>query len=265
MTDPTPTIALLGIDTPQKHDFVHSHPHGYGRWSFLHFRTHAEVLDKNGHQITEVGGCILLDTGFPHWHRGHAGPLRTDWLVVDGDLDALTRSYRVPRNRLVHPRTVGQIGRLFSTMQAEGLRQLPFWQRRQEQQLEELLILIARGLAEDGQSQQPALLERLSELRLHVHSNLDQRWTLEDMAERIKLSRTHFTTCYRKAFGVSPVEDLLQARMQHACNLLARGMSVGECASQVGFQDAPWFSRCFRSRMGCSPRQFAANPGPRQR
>jgi len=69
----------------------------------------------------------------------------------------------------------------------------------------------------------------------------------------------------RQQFGLSPVEDLLRARIQQACILLARGgISVQDCARVVGFRDMPWFSRCFHSRLGRSPREFARDPAAMQ-
>ncbi|MFW5844607.1 MAG: helix-turn-helix transcriptional regulator [Planctomycetota bacterium] len=256
------TVRMVGIDTPQNHAFVHAHPGGLGDWSFLHFRSEAELLTEQGRQVVQPGGCIVLDERFPHWHRGHAGPLRTDWLIAVGDgVPGLAARYELPVNRLVYPSTTGVLHDCLAAMVSERLRGQVHAEERLRLLLEDCFLLIARGIREAVERGGGSLEERLGRLREQVHSRLDRDWTLVEMAQRVGMSRNHFCHRYRQVFNVSPVEDLLRARIRQACVLLARGgHSVGDCARMVGFCDAPWFSRCFRRRMGCSPRDFARDP-----
>jgi len=94
-----------------------------------------------------------------------------------------------------------------------------------------------------------------------VHSRLDHPWQIEDMAARIGLGINRFGVLYRQRFGLSPGEDLMCERMRRARMLLTTDdKRIGEIALAVGFQDRSWFSRCFKQRVGCSPRAYRLKP-----
>ncbi|MDN5914989.1 MAG: helix-turn-helix domain-containing protein [Pseudonocardia sp.] len=69
--------------------------------------------------------------------------------------------------------------------------------------------------------------------------------------------------------GLSPARFILDMRLNRAATLLAdrghTGRSVTEIAFTAGFGDSSQFSRAFKARLGCSPREYRlreyANPG----
>jgi AraC-like DNA-binding protein len=78
------------------------------------------------------------------------------------------------------------------------------------------------------------------------------------MAKLAKLGENRFAVLYREFFGVSPMEDLIQARLHHAERLLTiRHVTVGEAAERSGFRSVHYFSRLFRRRVGCAPSQYS--------
>jgi len=66
---------------------------------------------------------------------------------------------------------------------------------------------------------------------------------------------------FRKTFaahtGLSPHQYLLEFRIVCARNLLTgTELSVKEIATQTGFEDEHYFSRLFRQKLNCAPRQW---------
>ena len=188
--------------------------------------------------------------------------MHTDWWIATGrDLRAVIADCQLPVNHLVYPHNPQALAESMQNMLSEQLRQQYRWQHRNGLQLQDFLLLFQRGLQEQASTEGNPLVVRLGHVRHQVHSQLAQQWTVERMAALTDLSRNHFAQRYRHFFGLSPIEDLMRARIRQACILLARGgHSVGECARLVGFRDVPWFSRCFHERVGCSPRAFARQP-----
>ena len=71
------------------------------------------------------------------------------------------------------------------------------------------------------------------------------------MSER-SLSRN-----FHAAVGQSPIEYLLNMRLQRAETLLlASPAPIAQIAFEVGFGDANYFTRQFRRQRGLSPREF---------
>jgi transcriptional regulator GlxA family with amidase domain len=56
---------------------------------------------------------------------------------------------------------------------------------------------------------------------------------------------------------------VLELRLQRARAMLADArhdqLRIGEIADRCGFNEIPYFNRCFRGRFGASPKQFRNN------
>lgn len=85
---------------------------------------------------------------------------------------------------------------------------------------------------------------------------------IDSIAEMFNYSRNHLYTLFKKEYGISPKEYLLDLRIEKAKQILSEngdGISVKETAYAVGFGDPLYFSRVFRSVVGVSPMQYKSN------
>jgi AraC family transcriptional regulator len=93
----------------------------------------------------------------------------------------------------------------------------------------------------------------LEYMREHLATDLD----LEQLAQLIKLSPSHFTHLFRKSTGRSPYQYLLLLRVERAKELLAIGdLSIAEVAIAVGFYDQSHLTKQMKRLLGFTPRQF---------
>jgi AraC-like DNA-binding protein len=84
------------------------------------------------------------------------------------------------------------------------------------------------------------------------------------MALLVHMSPKRFGQLHRKFFGISPAEDLIQARLERAKYLLSSTtLSVGRAAERSGFTNPYYFSRLFHRRVGCAPRDYQKIASPR--
>lgn len=87
--------------------------------------------------------------------------------------------------------------------------------------------------------------------------NLDRKLKLEEMADEVKLSASHFSRIFTVRTGHSPIGYFIQLKIQKACRLLDNsGWSIAEVAREMGFEDQFYFSRLFRKVMNMSPRVY---------
>lgn len=90
-----------------------------------------------------------------------------------------------------------------------------------------------------------------------IHENVAARHTRESLAAVAHLSPSRFAAVFKAALGMAPIDYVVKLRMQRAQQLLQAGeYSVEQVASQVGFQDAFYFSRLFKAHFGCSPAKY---------
>jgi transcriptional regulator GlxA family with amidase domain len=100
------------------------------------------------------------------------------------------------------------------------------------------------------------LLKRLCLARAELQ-DLDAEVSVDSLARTARLSRSQFIARYRAAFGETPHQTRIKARLERAKSLLATsGLSVTATCMAVGFSSLGSFSRLFRSRCGQSPQQY---------
>lgn len=80
---------------------------------------------------------------------------------------------------------------------------------------------------------------------------------LAELARAVGLSPYHFLRVFRRVFGVTPHQYLVQARVERAAALLLDSdVPVTALAYEVGFGDLSNFVNTFRRLIGTSPGQF---------
>lgn len=91
-----------------------------------------------------------------------------------------------------------------------------------------------------------------------IQRNFSDSIDVSDIADHVGLSRSHLYRIFVRHLSLSPNEYLTQYRINQACILLrTSGLSVGEIASSVGFDDQLYFSRVFKKLKGVPPSQYS--------
>lgn len=90
-----------------------------------------------------------------------------------------------------------------------------------------------------------------------IQRNFSNSIDVSDIADHVGLSRSHLYRIFVKQLSLSPNEYLTQFRINQACVLLrSSGLSIGEIASSVGFDDQLYFSRVFKKVKGVPPSHY---------
>jgi AraC-like DNA-binding protein len=94
----------------------------------------------------------------------------------------------------------------------------------------------------------------IDETILYMRRELGARLTVEDIASRQHLSASHFTSLFRKATGMSPLDYFIHLKLQKACQLLySSDTKIKDVALALGYEDPYYFSRLFKKYMNTSP------------
>lgn len=98
-----------------------------------------------------------------------------------------------------------------------------------------------------------SFIEKLQQL---IASHIsDSTYSVERMASDVCLSRTQLFRKCKSLVGESPVELLRNTRLKKAQELLAQGEGpISSVAEQVGFTDPSYFTKCYKSYFGSTPR-----------
>lgn len=100
--------------------------------------------------------------------------------------------------------------------------------------------------------------QQMSAVITAMHDDPAHRWTLEELATRVGMSRSTFALKFKQTVGESPMEYLARWRMLLAGDrLTSSNEPVSAIAQGLGYESESAFSTAFKRVMGCSPRQFA--------
>lgn len=92
---------------------------------------------------------------------------------------------------------------------------------------------------------------------VYIDDHFEKNIRIGELASFLGVSRSHFSSAFRKAVGCSVQEYIMSLRMNKAVSLLREtSMPVGAVAAAVGYGDQLAFSRVFRKRYGVSPLHF---------
>ncbi len=96
--------------------------------------------------------------------------------------------------------------------------------------------------------------------RLALEHLSDPSFGVEELAARANYSRRQLSRLVKEATGLSPVQFLLEVRLQRAYQLLKarRFRTVSEVRYEVGIESASYFSRKFAERFGIKPSELYA-------
>lgn len=84
----------------------------------------------------------------------------------------------------------------------------------------------------------------------------ERTYTLAALAQKANLSVGTFSCCFKRIYGKSPVEYILDHKIKHSIILLMTGNSVKETADVLQFYDEYYFSKQFKKRVGCPPTEY---------
>lgn len=99
----------------------------------------------------------------------------------------------------------------------------------------------------------PQILAAMEYLRANYYSNR----SVSALAAQFHLSPKYFGTLFKQAAGKSVAEFVLELRLYAAREmLLGTSMSIEEIAAKTGFQNAFYFSRCFKQKESLSPSAY---------
>ena len=233
-------------------------PQGSGDFLFMLFHDPVTLTASGATSAAPAGSLVLWPPGAEQRYGSTAPHWSHSWIHCKGDrvADAL-RTTGLPANHLLrHPsprRWVAQLNTLYAEIVSPRPDPVIVGNL-----LENTLRDIARLLAPDpvATAQIPAAL---LELRQRLERAPQQPVRLADLAHAVHLSVPHLSALWRRHFQVSPIEDVIRMRIEHAKHLLLdENRRIRDVARAVGMDDPYHFSKLFSKRVGRSPRAYRA-------
>jgi len=100
----------------------------------------------------------------------------------------------------------------------------------------------------------PSVREQISRSIEFMKGHLSEPLKVATLAALVNLSRSHYTTLFRRVTGYAPLSYLNHLRMQRAVQLLnSTDLPIKQISDQLGFSEQFYFSRAFSKMHNHSP------------
>jgi AraC-like DNA-binding protein len=255
----------LGVTTVLSGGWVRCGP----SWSRQHFKheTYAKFyVVINGFATYEnEWGAVELTPGQvyffpPHQGSRHTCPISMEVYWMHISIDAPVLDMRLTRLRKICSWSIDEwqqwkmVYERLPELSTSPTLELEL--RTQAMIMESFAQLLVRH-PEDTDPQMEELRNRLTPALQILDAQFKKPPSLAVIAGSTRLSIPHFHRGFKQAFRTTPYRYMLRRRMDLAHQLLCNtALSIGDIATQAGYEDQFYFSRVFKNYFKNSPEQF---------
>lgn len=120
-----------------------------------------------------------------------------------------------------------------------------------------LMIKEQAGLSKDTQIVNLQNRDRIQTMLFYIHQNYMEKITLEEIAASASIGSRESLRCFRNTINKSPIEYLMDYRLQKARELLEKSnMRVTDIGLQTGFSSNAYFGKIFKERFSMTPVEY---------
>lgn len=179
----------------------------------------------------------------------------TEGFVKSFGTDLMSAALSSPDILHFSKREAQDFEKLVLLMRDEFAAKSPLYEIALATYLRGLLIFIARKAPKLSRTGADPDLARRFQALVDSHFRTDHR--VEDYAKRLGLTAKALTMRLSRTFEKPPREIIQERLLLEAKRLLSLSeLGIAEIGLELGIEDANYFSRLFRSKMGMTPSQF---------
>ena len=240
---------------PEKAGFVIDRKTGHPDYTFLHFITPIQMEVEGALRAFPAHTVMLYAPGTPQYFCSDDLVVH-DWMHLSGEVAPLLVRYGIATDRPIFPMATDFITAILRELEAEFFGNGKNRDALSLLKLEELFLKLGRMSEAAGTvlTVDKGLKGKMRALRGSVFRDLERKWTIGEMAESVHLSPSRFQVVYKSLYGISPMRDLIGARVDAAQKLLlSTSLSVSHVAAAVGYDNVYHFIRQFKESVGVTP------------
>ena len=245
---------------PEPGRFYIDRKDGHKNYTFLHFFNSMKLLYKGELIETAPGAVIIYDIGTPQYFESQSDIVH-DWIHFKGDITSLLNCTNLKLDTIYYPKNTSFITAITKELETEFYGNYAHKEILLRLKFEELIIKLSREISGESVPRfDREIKDKFRYLRGKMLSSLDEKWTSERMAKEVGFSQSRFFNIYKSIYGISPMADLINARINRAKNILSfEKKSVEEISQLLGYENTTHFIRQFKSRTGFSPAVYRQN------
>ncbi|MEX1014844.1 MAG: helix-turn-helix domain-containing protein [Candidatus Paceibacterota bacterium] len=102
----------------------------------------------------------------------------------------------------------------------------------------------------------------VEKIAMYIAQNYQKPISVSDIGQEAGLHPDYANTLFKKAFGCTISEYIIEERISHAQRkLVTTDENISSIAFECGFSSISWFNASFKKMNGCTPREYRNNNG----
>ena len=118
---------------------------------------------------------------------------------------------------------------------------------------------IARLFADAHQYFSSYALEKSKILIRHIRENYSCKLTLDELAKVALMDKYTMSKVFKKATNQTIVQYINSYRCKKVSEYISDGLSISEAAQKCGFTNMSYFTKTFKTYMGCLPSKYCSH------
>ena len=113
---------------------------------------------------------------------------------------------------------------------------------------------------EDKGADSSSVVQQVEQIHRYIEQSYHENITLTALAEQYRMDASYLSRIFSQKYGETIIAFLTRIRMEKAAELMKdQDKKLETISFLVGYDDYNYFSRVFRKKMGCSPREYRNN------
>lgn len=252
-------IHFVALDCPQQPNFVQERKHGIIDFLFLRFHANTTlILGDKTYTLTKP--CMfLIDSNTPYKYFSNSNHYTDDYLHFAAEnrqqfLSELT----FPLNTPIYYSNDSAISDILHLIQNEHVEKNRLAAKSIDLLIRCLFVKVSEVWLQSQQlnTSVPHYYDLL-QVRDAILSAPEHPWKVEELADMAHLSPSYFQVVYKKAFGITCMTEVINAKLEQAKLLLtSTEHPVSDIATEVGYNEVYHFIRQFKKSTGMTPGAF---------
>ncbi|MBQ7901898.1 MAG: helix-turn-helix transcriptional regulator [Clostridia bacterium] len=254
------TCNECGIATCHEKGFSYTRTEYSGYFLIMFFKS--PFVYKSGDEIrrSEKNRYLIYtpDSSMYHSDDGSTGTgFVNDWIFVRGEVcEDIVERFSLPLNKAFYMDNFGILETYIEKIINEMVMKNNCYEYKVDALIVDMLISMGR-LWELTEKNNHSAYNDINNARNHMLSNCHEKISLEQLSQMTGYSQSRFCVLYSSFFGSTPIDDLLNARIEKAKGMLSySNMTVTEVAEKCGFSSVHYFSRKFKEITGVSTTKY---------
>lgn len=245
-------INFVWLNSVHEPDFTYF-DNSHDWWLLVQTKTYAKVHVGDEDVVVPPDTVMLYPPRAQASYEAYDGPYANYYVRFYTDEDFIEK-LSIPFGVPITLRSPDSMDNLFKVLVKEFFSDYAYSQQSMGMIMRLMVMKLAESVEDNTMTEQQ---RALINLRYDIQTRPDYQWTVNEMAQRVHVSTGYLQSIYKKQFGVSCMQDVLNRRVDLAKEYLqSSAYSSQKIAQLCGYQSIEHFCRQFKIIAGMSPLQY---------